>query len=102
MVWPSYPLPSGTNHSLGRPSRLVVARFPGHSELVADAFRESRLRDHSSERRTKEKLPRKEITLEEFIQTLGDSGLMSADEVRAFVDDLPADRKPTEASELAR
>jgi formylglycine-generating enzyme required for sulfatase activity/serine/threonine protein kinase len=78
------------------------ARFPDDSELLADVFRQSRRGGSSGERRVREKPPRKEITLEEFVQTLGQSGLMSVDEVRAFVDDLPPDKKPADARDLAR
>ena len=41
-------------------------------------------------------------TLEVFIQTLTDSGLMTPDEVQAFLTTLPADKRPTDAEALAR
>ena len=40
--------------------------------------------------------------LTDFTQQLTDSGLMSADEVRAFVEGLPADARPTDGAALAK
>lgn len=42
-----------------------------------------------------------DLLLEQLIQNIAQSGLMSADEVRAFVDGLPADRRPGDGSALA-
>jgi len=42
------------------------------------------------------------VLLDEFVETLSQSGLMTAGEVRAFLDGLGADEKPETAEELAR
>jgi serine/threonine protein kinase/Leucine-rich repeat (LRR) protein len=44
----------------------------------------------------------KKPTLEVFIQTLADSGLMTRAEVQAFLTTLPADKRPADAETLAR
>jgi len=43
-----------------------------------------------------------EMILEQFVVSLEESGLMTADEVRAFIDSLPSDQKPTSGAELAQ
>ena len=42
------------------------------------------------------------VTLEQFVQHLTASGLMSATEVTSFQDTLPPERKPKDAESLAR
>jgi len=42
------------------------------------------------------------VSLKQFVESLSTSGLMSADEVRAFVDALPSDRRPKDSQDLAR
>jgi hypothetical protein len=42
------------------------------------------------------------IPLDQFIQHVVDSTLMSAAEVAALIDSLPADKKPQDGAELAR
>lgn len=41
-------------------------------------------------------------TIDQFIRSLVESGLMTADEVRSFLDSYPADKRPNTAAELAR
>lgn len=42
------------------------------------------------------------VTLEEFIRSLTDCGLMDAEEVQTFIATLPTERRPTSAEDLAR
>ena len=42
------------------------------------------------------------VILDQFIHTLVESGLMSAEEVRAFVDGLPEEQRPTDGEGLAK
>jgi serine/threonine protein kinase len=42
------------------------------------------------------------VSLDEFVNSLSDSGILSADEVRLFVDRLPKSKRPADAEELAR
>jgi serine/threonine protein kinase len=41
------------------------------------------------------------VNLEEFVQSLSDTGLMTVDEVRDFLASLPVDRRPGSAADLA-
>jgi serine/threonine protein kinase len=41
-------------------------------------------------------------TLDEFVRSLCDSGLMTAEEIEAFVNGLPAERRPTDARQLVQ
>ena len=41
-------------------------------------------------------------TLDEFVRSLSDCGLMTPDEVTAFIDGLPSERRPKDAKELAQ
>ncbi len=41
------------------------------------------------------------VSLQQFVASLSDSGLLSSDELRRFVDGLPGEQRPTEAQELA-
>jgi uncharacterized protein (TIGR03067 family) len=77
-------------------------RFPDHSPLVFEVFRQYQTADTYAEPSHKEKAARKKITLDEFIQSLGNCGLMSAEEVHAFLDDLPQEGKPNQAWDLAK
>lgn len=43
-----------------------------------------------------------EVILSQFVRSLVTSGLMTADEVRVFVESLPADKKPTDGKTLAQ
>ena len=43
-----------------------------------------------------------EVILNQFIKSLIDSRLMTADEVDEFVDALPAEKKPEDGAELAK
>lgn len=40
--------------------------------------------------------------MKQFVRSLTSSGLMSTEEVTAFVENLPADRQPLEGRDLAR
>jgi len=42
------------------------------------------------------------IVLDQFIETLSGSGLMSVEEIQAFLDKLPKDKKPKNGGELAK
>ena len=42
------------------------------------------------------------VILEQFVQSLSDSGLMTADEVQAFLDTLSPDERPGSAEDLAK
>ena len=42
------------------------------------------------------------VSLEHFSQSLAASGLMSADQLQAFLAELPPDRRPQDAQALAR
>ena len=42
------------------------------------------------------------IPVDQFVRQLVDSSLMSADEVAALIDGLPADKKPQDGEQLAR
>lgn len=42
------------------------------------------------------------VSLGQFVKSLSDSGLMTAEEVREFLDGLPAERRPESPEDLAR
>ena len=42
------------------------------------------------------------VVLEKFVRTLADSGLMSAEEIEAFIDELPEEERPDNAEDLAK
>ena len=73
-------------------------RLPGHCPNRSAPNCKRELEAIEAEYRQKAKKP----TLDAFIQTLADSGLMTRAEVQTFLTALPADKRPTDAETLAR
>ena len=80
----------------GPPAR--GGRLPWHYARATRSELKRELEALEAEYRQKAKKP----TLEVFIQTLANSGLMTSVEVQTFLNTLPAEKRPADAATLAR
>jgi len=90
-----------------------AADLPQDSGLMESVFKQARQARGAAETVSFAKEPRREgkplppagketVTLDDFISSLSDSGLMTKDEVDAFLTALPAENRPTTAQQLAQ